>query len=545
MDFSIKRLDHLGIIAGVMQDLKLVSLIDGYLQPDIQIGVTPGEAVASMVLNGLGFSNRVTTLTPQFYATKPMDLLIGRNITEEQLNRHKLGRTLDKIADYGCEKLFNAIALSICVNEKIDLGKAQNDTTTFSVEGSYDNQEEDAEVHITHGYSKARRPDLKQIVLELVVSADGGAPFIMKPWSGNAADSKIFNARIKALKEAAKESSKEMILIADSKLYTKENIEALQHAPFITRVPATISAEQNHISTALQNDSWTKIDNGYKFQAFNFEHYGIKQRWVVFYSQQARDRAEKTLDKLIKKQTDKLNKDLFHLQAQRFSCDSDAQKALSALIKKYPYHKIIDSNVTVSLRHEKVGRPALGAAQATNLYQIRATTEVEKTAVMQVLNQRSCFVLATNIVENKLAAADIIKEYKDQDYVEKGFAFMKAPSFFAAAFYIKSVARIQAMLVVMTLALLVYTVAQRRLRSSLAINKKTIPNQIKKPTARPTLRWAFQIIEGIDYVKVYAVAGPIQTVIQGLTDLKKLILSCFGKAVMKIYRIEEQLCDSA
>ena len=171
--------------------------------------------------------------------------------------------------------------------------------------------------------------------------------------------------------------------------------------------------------------------------------------------------------------------------------------------------------------------------------------EVEKMVISQELDQRSCFVLATNTSEQKLASADVIKEYKDQDCVEKGFAFMKAPSFFAEAFYIKSVARIQAMLVVMTLALLIYTVAQRRLRKWLSVNKKTIPHQIKKPTERPTLRWAFQIIEGINYVKVYAVSGQVQTVIQGLNDLKKLIISCFGEAVMKIYRIEGHECYSS
>ena len=94
------------MVTHVENPFQFVSLIDKCLPPDKQTNVTSGEAVASMVLNGLGFSNRVTTLTPQFFSTKPMDLLIGKDITEEQLNRHKLGRTLDKIAAYGCEKLF-------------------------------------------------------------------------------------------------------------------------------------------------------------------------------------------------------------------------------------------------------------------------------------------------------------------------------------------------------------------------------------------------------------------------------------------------------
>ena len=95
-----------------------------------------------------------------------------------------------------------------------------------------------------------------------------------------------------------------------------------------------------------------------------------------------------------------------------------------------------------------------------------------------------------------------------------------------------------------TKSCLMYTITQRRLRKWLSDNNKTIPNQIKKPTSRPTLRWAFQIIEGIDYVEFYATAGPVQRIIQGITDLKKLIISCFGDAVKKIYGIETTLCNS-
>ena len=49
---------------------------------------------------------------------------------------------------------------------------------------------------------------------------------------------------------------------------------------------------------------------------------------------------------------------------------------------------------------------------------------------------------------------------------------------------------------VMTLALLVYTVTQRRLRHPLARQRETVPNQIDQATARPTLRWVFQLLEG-------------------------------------------------
>ena len=73
----VERLDHLGLIASVINDLGLVSLIDARLKPDEQEGITPGEALKGMILNGLGFANRPLSLTPQFFAHKPQPFQYG------------------------------------------------------------------------------------------------------------------------------------------------------------------------------------------------------------------------------------------------------------------------------------------------------------------------------------------------------------------------------------------------------------------------------------------------------------------------------------
>ena len=89
---------------------------------------------------------------------------------------------------------------------------------------------------------------------------------------------------------------------------------------------------------------------------------------------------------------------------------------------------------------------------------------------------------------------------------------------------------------VMTLALLVYSVAQRRMRNRLETQGETLPNQIGQPTATPTLRWVFQLLDGIHRVTVYA-HGQIKTFIDSLTDLRKKILQLFGQTVCQIYQI--------
>jgi hypothetical protein len=83
---------------------------------------------------------------------------------------------------------------------------------------------------------------------------------------------------------------------------------------------------------------------------------------------------------------------------------------------------------------------------------------------------------------------------------------------------------------------LVYSVAQRRMRNQLARQQETLPNQIGQPTSRPTLRWIFQLLEGINRVTL-SVHGHVETFIEGLTDLRRKILQLFGQKVCQIYQI--------
>ena len=89
---------------------------------------------------------------------------------------------------------------------------------------------------------------------------------------------------------------------------------------------------------------------------------------------------------------------------------------------------------------------------------------------------------------------------------------------------------------VMTLALLVYSVAQRRLRQQLAHHHETVPNQINQPTASPTLRWVFQLLEGIHRVRV-TVQGQVHDLIEGLNDMQIKVLRLFGEQVCRLYQI--------
>jgi len=342
----VERLDHLGLIASVIKDLGLIAMIDRRLVPDEQEVITPGEAVAGMILNGLGFANRPLSLTPQFFANKPLDLLFREGIAAEMFNRFKLGRTLDEAYAYGCNLLFEELALAVCTHEGIDLRFNHLDTTSFCLTGEYIPDSDEHAICITHGYAKDHRPDLKQAVLELMVSQDGGIPLVSKSWDGHTSDTRVFQERAEAWMSAFKSAPSPRYLVADAKLYCEDNAAHLAKLGFITRIPATLKVVSQVMSQALQWDTWQPVEPKTRYQPLALCHYGMVQRWLVVYSQAAFERAEATLQKATQREAEAIQKQLFHLQAKRFGAPQAAQEALAVFAKDWQYHRVASSQLT-------------------------------------------------------------------------------------------------------------------------------------------------------------------------------------------------------
>lgn len=542
MNLKIKRLDHHGIVAGVIEDLKIVPLLDQYLPQDEKQEITPGEAVKGMIMNGLGFANRPLSLSPQFFTNLPLEHLFREGVKAEHFNRHKLGRTLDQCFDFGCESLFSLVSQQACELESVDKTFNSLDTTSHSLTGEYAFDDEGSDenvIKITHGHSKAHRPDLKQVVQEIIVSQDGGVPLACKNWDGNSADTAIFKARSKALVSEFKKSEAPKYLVADCKLYHKANAEFLSQVKFLTLIPSTIALEKELITKAIADEQWKNIDTNYQYVVNKVEHMGIKQRWIVIYSSAANHRATKTITRQVERAKDKIKKELFHLQAQRFACKTDAQRAADKVSKRLKYHQINDTQHIEHKVFEGKGRPKKGAEVKHIEWQIKIEIADNVSAIKQAVEQKSCFILATNIDEEALSPEDILKHYKAQSAVERGFRFLKDPLFFVSSLFIKKPSRIDALLMIMTLSLLVYSIAQRRMRANMEKAEATIPNQINQETATPTLRWVFQCFDGInllqqgeDYIydKIY---------LDGLTELRQKIVSLIGGHAMHLYKIKK------
>jgi len=535
MELSISRLDHYGVVAGVIKDLKLIDKIDNILGTHNQSEITPGEAIAGMILNGLGFVDRPLYLTPQFFENKPLEILFRPNVKAEHFNSFKLGRTLDMAHAYGCEALFSDLATSVCRQEKVDCAFGCEDTTSFAVTGECLPDEDIEAITITHGYSKDHRPDLKQVVLEMMTSQDGGIPILMKCWDGNSDDNSVFQYRAKTLIEAWKDVELPRYLIMDSKGYSKKNAVNLESLKFVTRIPETNTPAKVAIKNALIQDSWAVCDEGRKYTCLEIEHYQIKQRWIIVFSEAALNRSEKTVEKASIKEKIKIDKALYHLQAERFKTEIEARTTLEKLHKTWKYYQSETVEIVEHKKFSGKGRPAKSTPFEIQ-YQIKCSVKKDLEQIKQIVQEKACFIVGSNIPQSELSNIQVLQAYQQQDHVEKGFGFLKSSLCFASAFFLEKPSRIEGLIMVMTLSLLVYTTAQRRLRKALAQVDETIPNQLKQPSKRPTMRWVFQILEGINYV-IIKEGQQVRAIVEGLNGLRRKILSFLGDSVAKIYQI--------
>ena len=141
-----KVVDHLGLVMATIDRLGLIEHIDQRIEISKEKGAksTHGERVAAMILNGLGFMDQRLYMFPDFLENKPVKRLLGKHLTASYFNDAALGRTLDKIYEQGVTKLFSELAFTIGAEQGL-LGPAANfDTTSLSLFGNYETNENQA-----------------------------------------------------------------------------------------------------------------------------------------------------------------------------------------------------------------------------------------------------------------------------------------------------------------------------------------------------------------------------------------------------------------
>ena len=519
---EIKTINHLGIVAGIIDELDIINIINQELGIEEQEIVNSGEIVKAIILNGLGFVSQPLYLFPKFFEDKATEHLLGQGILPEHLNEHKIGRVMDKLYDYGLSELFLLIALTAVKKYQINLDFSHLDSSSFSVHGQYnqvlspqsESPEQELEVEpipitITHGYSRDRRPDLKQFILDLIVAGDGNIPVFIEAASGNQNDKKAFG---KIAKNYQQQIKMETTIVGDSALYSKDNLGLLKQIQWLTRVPLSIKEAKNLVSTLKDSEFTNSEIPGYSWVETESNYGGIPQRWLVVKSAARTESDLASLEKKIAKEYQVTQKKISKLSQQKFSSDSEVKLNLKLIQSKLKFHLIDEIQITEN---------------QDETYQITGVIQANNDVIDSYKNRAGRFIIATNRLDFAFFTCDeMLIKYKEQQNAERGFAFLKDPLFFADSIFLKSPRRIETMAMLMGLCLMVYSLGQREVRRQLNQAKTGIPNQLGKLTDRPTLRWIFQCFQGIHLLVHQGMKQVVNLTEERQLTLKFLPLSC-------------------
>ena len=542
---KVLDIDHLGIVAGIIDEIELVEEVNKKVGIKVKETLTPGQVMKAMILNGLGFLSAPLYLFEEFFVGKATEHLIGTGVLPSHLNDDKLGRALDQYYQVGTTKLFTAIAIKAAEKFQVEMNSIHLDGSSIYVHGEYkkdaqlrdevnekrelnESSSEMKAIEIVHGYSRDHRPDLKQFIIDMIVTGDGDIPLYLKIDSGNVDDKSVFVSR---LKEFRKQWTFEGICVADSALYTGDNLETMRELKWITRVPLSIKEAQNKILDIKENEWKDSQISGYKIAARESKYAQIKQRWLIRESEERKKSSIKQVNKQVEKQKEKAEASLRKLSRQEFACQPDAKMAIEKLSNSWKYHQIKEIEYSEKPEHKKVGRPSKLIEGNQIKYQIKGQIETRPEVIESEKIKAGRFILATNILDkNELSNEQVLEEYKAQQCNERGFRFLKDPLFFTSSVFVKSPERVEAIAMLMGLCLLVYNLAQRKLRQALFTSDGSIRNQVKKLTNRPTMRWVFQMFQSVHLLLING-----QEQMSNLTEERQKILNYLGQSCSRYY----------
>jgi transposase len=444
------------------------------------------------------------------------------------------------------------------------------DTTSFAVHGQYASlpastlapvaeaevatppeaeapagEELPAVIEVTYGYSRDHREDLKQWVVALVTSGEG-VPHFLQPLNGNASDKRALLEVVSTLTQQLQESGETPgIYVTDSGLYSTENLTTLNQAGvrWVSRVPGTSTVARALVAETPA--AWQQSADGTRqWWSRVLDSPQGQERWIVVRTTEGEARARATCQRQAERDRASWEKRLWHLGNQLFACEADAQAALAKACQRRPTWLQVQSAVGAVAKYAKRGRPRKDAVPATQVWQIQASVTLDAEALEREALRRAAFIVGTNLLDAGAWPDEaIIALYREQTVAERGFAFLKDPLFLASSVFVKKPTRIMAIAFVMVLCLLVYKLAEVRLRQRLATTGQTVPDQVRKPTARPTMRWLFQCFEGIDLHHTLLPDGPRWTEVLRLTDLHRLVLRLLGPAYENCYLVSQQTVE--
>jgi hypothetical protein len=216
-----QRLGALPVINHFLDRIRLEEVLTRWLpEPDRRFKLTPAAAIRLLVVNLLvgraplyGLGEWAAGYAPELLGLPGPDTA--------WLNDDRMGRALLALFDADRASLLTELIVGVVAEFGVDTAEMHNDSTSVSVHGQY--RDADGAPRrgkptpaVTFGHSKDHRPDLKQLVWILTVSADGSVPMAYRLADGNTSDDPThiptWDALVKVL------GRRDFLYVADSKL---------------------------------------------------------------------------------------------------------------------------------------------------------------------------------------------------------------------------------------------------------------------------------------------------------------------------------------
>jgi transposase len=509
---NIYNHSFLPIAAAYCRRLGLVELVNNMISTQMEL--KPGLVVQAMVLDVLSGRDPLYHVE-NFLAEQDIQLLLGEKVEAHAFNDTNLARSLDAMFECGTSKIVTELGFRAASIFQLDLRTASYDTTSTNVWGEYRECEDEEPPEgpiITYGYSKDHQPQLKQFMTELIC-VDRGVPIFGRSLDGNSSDKDSNHemlTRISSIMAKHGLGPGAFVYVADSAMVTGPNLKVLGSNRFITRLPGTYDACKMAIAAAVDGGNWVPLgsltelpavksrpDAEYKVHETTVILYDVPYRAVVVHSSSHDIRRQKKLEKQIASSADTIVKKLKPFQKTYF-CEADARKAASQA------ENFSDSLHLVSVSIESVevrqrGRPARNNPATDTRYQLSWQLSEATEGIQRERDLAGCFVMITNVPaagDTSLDSAGVLRTYKGQYSIESDFAFLKDP-LIVNDLFLKTPSRIDALGMILIIALMVWRIIERSMRLYLKQTQSTVSGWDNKPTSKPTSYMLTKVFYGI------------------------------------------------
>ncbi|MCA1670717.1 MAG: IS1634 family transposase [Actinobacteria bacterium] len=482
-----RRLGALPLVNHFLARARVPALLARYLPADdARYRLAPATAIGLVVLNLLagreplyGLGEWVTRYEPATLGLSPREA--------EQINDDRVGRALERLFDADRASLLTELILGVITEFGIDTTELHNDSTSITVSGVYRDATGTPRGGkptpvVTFGHSKDHRPDLKQLVWILTVTADGAVPIAYRLADGNTTDDPTHVPTWDGL--VALLGRADFLYVADSKLCSREAMGHIATAGgrFVTVLPHTRS-EDRWFRDWIQTNSpqWTAAlrlpgarlgepDQVYStFPAPLPSAEGYRIIWVHSSAKAARDAASRSARTqagaaAIEALATRLAGPKCRLKT-RVAVTEAATAALDAAGASRWVAATVGETVEESFRQEHRGRPG-----ANTRYRRRTRTrftitwDIAADRVAYDAASDGCFPLISN--DTTLTDAQVLAAYRYQPNLERRHHLLKSVQD-AAPVLLHSPARIEALFCCQFLALLIGALIERQIRTAM------------------------------------------------------------------------------